>query len=234
MIGFLSDFIKSSLYTGYAVILLFPLAEFARYYPPGSAPNGLEGLGHGKYIFIILMFGGVFILKRNNHYLGRYSKNLESTFDIPLRIIIVTTLYYTSAILATYTGDFMFSLNFIVTLFFPTTDTNPFSWASFGIVAVQAILLGMIFELGNRPKRQWLAFVSNEEINHHIKNWRQFTQILLTSSVALGIGFFLQSYSKEYMNAKHMVVILGSLAIGILLCLIMVRQRILRLGSFLK
>lgn len=210
----------------YSTLLLALFANTGKYYPPcrraanvstnttvntsanapSCAPPGIEG-------FNLLGLGFLFILILGVHLC--YKSSNRRNCDLPIRAVGIFTSYFVGATIAARRGIW------------------PYSWASVSIVTTQAILLGTIFEIANRPTPTDLQFKSDSELQFYIENHRQFARILLTVSIALGIGLFLQTYSREYLNSRHLVSVLGPLAFGLGLALELIRRRITEIGAFL-
>lgn len=227
------EWMYSALFATYATFLLYTFAVTAAHYPPcrnnADAPTGASSCAppgvEGYYpLGLVFLFCIIFIVHLSYKSTNRQNGilpfrgidiSIHQSWSLPFRAIGISISYFAGATIASKEGIF------------------PYSWASGGIVATQAILLGTLFEIANRPDPTNLPFKSDPEVQFHIENWRQFVQILLTASIALGIGVFLQTYSSEYMNSRHLVTILGPLAVALGIALMLVRQRIERIGSYL-
>lgn len=204
------------LFALYSAIILYTFAVIAANYPPcrntanatttsPCAPPGVEGF---YPLGLVFLFFSVLIV----HLFYKFSDRPNR--DLPTRAIGISITYFVGATIASKDGFWSYS------------------WASGGIVATQAILLGTIFELANRPYPR-LQFRSDSELQFYLDNWRQFTRVFLTISIALSIGIFLQTYSSEYLNSRHLVTILGTLAFGMGVALELIRRRIARIGFYL-
>ena len=202
------DIVYSIGYGIFSLAMLAPLAHFSKWYPPNEAPDGMEGIQIGIIVSFLTISCWSLLVKR-----FRTSK-WEPYRNIPLVPVFTVIFYVISAIVATY-------------------QNGPnISAASLGIVLVQAVLLGTILEVDERPIQN-LDSKSTEEKQFYIENWRQMSQIVLTGAVAIGIGFFLQSYSQFYMNAKHLLAIFAPLVFGVGICLFLIRERIKKVGRSL-
>lgn len=200
----------------YPVLMLYFFIDVAEHYPPGSrhgAPAGVEEL-------FTLPLGFLFLVLLIWTIINKEGAQIEGN-RIPARLFIGTPFR-----VALFTISFYF--------LFAVLSTCGVNWclsfASFGVFSLQSILLGILFSVfhlvGDEPDID-----SPSELEYRISNWRHFSQIFMTGSAAVGIGAFLQIYSNEFINARHLVLLFGPLSFGVVLCLFFIMQKIGELGS---
>ena len=206
-------------------ILFIKVAES---YPPDSRPRTPDG-AETFLIFPLSIFLLTFILwscvVMNSSKVPDFASYNIPLIQTPLRRIILVLIKTPLRVAGSTTV-----LYFILADLSTCGIDRCLSFASIGVFSLQALLIGLIFgiyrcinnesEIENRP-----------QLEHKINNWRHTSQVILTSSAAVGIGAFLQVYSKEFINAQHLVYLFGPLSVGVVVCLLLIRRKISTLGD---
>lgn len=181
----------------YGVVLIMALAEFARRYTP-PAGDGVQGFNGFLFILPIVLLGWFFASER-------YKILHRTPLHLPIRAILLIIIYV--------------SLVFV--------GTNGWSYAFMGVTIVYSVLISVIFEVYQIPiKPEDLDEMSNKKLEFYATNWRFAVQLLVTGSIAVGVGLFYKGITTENFVPKHLIFLLGFPAVGLTSCIIHLTRKI--------
>ena len=185
------------LFTLYAMFLIESVSYFAiRYTPP--AGEGVQGFN----LIIIVMEICILIWFYLSRELKCLSKNL---FHIPRRSIIFVPTY---VVLSYY-------------------STIGWSNAFLGIVVIYSVLIALIFEVYGLPMEPiGLTEMSEKQLELYATNWRFAIQLILTGSIASGVGLFYKGLTTDNFVPLHLIILLGLPALGIIYVILRLFQKV--------
>ncbi|UPW00651.1 hypothetical protein M0R88_00775 [Halorussus gelatinilyticus] len=181
----------------YGFILMAMLADFAyRYTPP--AGDGVQGFNCFLFPMPIILLFWFFAS-------NRYAILQKKPLHLPVRAIVLIFLY----IVLSYFG------------------TDGWSYAFMGVTVAYSVLLAMIFEvylIPIRPER--LRNMTDKQLKFYASNWRFAVQLLVTGSIAAGVGLFYKGITTDNFVPKHLIFLLGVPAVGVISSILHLSRKI--------
>lgn len=194
------------LFTFYAVLLIGIPALFAVRYTPTNAGPGVQGFN--IHLFL-LQFGILYW-----YYFIESEERLIKTFlYVPVRAVVTVSII----------------------LFVAIIGTNGYSNAFLGIMLVYAVVLALAYEVYSisiEPDN--LDDMNNSQLEFYARNWRFAIQLILTASVAVGVGIFYKGLTTDNLVPLHLVFLLGLPGLGILAIILRLLKKIWAVRPYLK
>lgn len=193
------------LFTFYAVLLIGIPALFAVRYTPPAGP-GVQG-------FHIYLFLFQFFILYWFHRLESKEILTKTLLFIPARAVVT-----------------VFLISFIAII-----GTNGHSNAFLGIMLVYAVLLALAYEIYCIPiEPDNLEDMNNSQLEFYAMNWRFAIRLILTASVAIGVGIFYKGLTTDNLVPLHLMFLLGLPGLGILIVILRLLKKIWAVRPYLQ